>query len=95
MPGLIWSRKARADIDRIEDWLDDNRRPDYSLRVIRAIQAKVALLARSPQIGARLEGELQKTRVLGTPYLIVFADRSEHVEILRLFHESEDWQAKL
>lgn len=50
---------------------------------------------RFPDGGPTLSGERRKLLVTGTPYLLIYRRSDTGIEILRLFHESEDWQSKL
>ena len=95
MRGLIWSTPARADIDRIEAWLDENRQPEYALRVVRAIYAKASMLSDFPGASSRLKDDRRKAVIPGTPHLIVYRDQGDCIEILRLFHERQDWKSAI
>jgi addiction module RelE/StbE family toxin len=71
--------------------------PEAAKRVMKRIRGSVKRLAAFPMSGRR--GHVTGTRevvIPGLPYLVVYQVRGEHVEILRVFHTSqepsESWQ---
>lgn len=48
-----------------------------------------------PSGGPMIDGLRRKLIVTGSPYVLVYRTSGNDIEILRLFHQSEDWRAKL
>lgn len=95
MRRVIWSAAADADLRGAEAWLAANRPPKVELRTLERIHERCDFLVPFPHGGPTLSGEQRKLLVTGTPYLLIYRRSDTDIEILRLFHESEDWQTKL
>ena len=63
--------------------------------MLERIHERCDFLVQFPQGGPVLTGDHRKLLVTGTPYLLIYRRSDTGIEILRLFHESEDWQSKL
>lgn len=95
MRRVIWSGPARRDLRSVERWLAENRSPDYELRVLQAIHNRCIFLAKTPKGAPALKDEKRKLIVLGTPYILIYRIVEDGLEILRLFHERQDWHSTL
>jgi toxin ParE1/3/4 len=92
---VSWSLPAHADLKRIETWLASERPPAFELATLQAIHARCLFLAKFPHGGGILMGELRRLVVIGTPYIMIFRVQDSGIEIVRLFHERQDWQFEL
>lgn len=66
--------------------------PKAAAKVVLRIERVVELLAEHPEIGR--PGRVSGTRELvvpGTPYLVPYRIKGDHVEILRVFHGRRRW----
>jgi addiction module RelE/StbE family toxin len=93
MREIIWSKQARDDLVRIERWLDENWESPNVVQTLAAIRQRCQFLLDFPHGGSPLTNDWRKLHVPETPYLLVYKVRSRAVEIVRVFHEREDWQA--
>lgn len=90
-----WLSTAIANLDSEAEYIarDD---PAAAARVVKSIQLAVERLRRFPAMGR--PGRVIGTRELvvpNTPYVIPYRVRNDAVEVLRVFHGSRRWPAKL
>lgn len=90
-----WLRTALANLDSEAEYIarDD---PAAAVRVVTSVQLAVERLRRFPAMGR--PGRVIGTRELvvpNTPYVIPYRVRNHAVEVLRVFHGSRRWPAKL
>jgi plasmid stabilization system protein ParE len=95
MRSIIWSKPAEADLIGAYQWYNNEAPPEVAVRVLLAIKARCDFLTSFPYGGPPIESGLRKLRVLETPYLIIYRVEKEHIFVVRLFHEREDWQIKI
>lgn len=90
MARVRFSRAALADLTAIHAWLAE-RSPAAAARVVTAIEKSASLLADNPKMG-RAE-DLGFGRILVVPrhrYVLSYRIRDDTVEILYVFHPSQD-----
>lgn len=90
MPALEWRQAARADLLAIVDYISDDN-PDAAQRLKDDIEAKAATLPKHPKLYRR--GRIAGTRemVVRTNYVVVYAEDSQMVSILRVLHAAQQW----
>ena len=90
MPVLDWRQAARADLLAIVGYIADDN-PDAAQELKDEIEARVSELARHPQMYK--VGRVIGTRemVVRTNYIVVYAESSGKVFILRVLHAAQQW----
>lgn len=89
---LVWTIEANADLRRIDNWLLEQSTADVAVRTLVAIKQRADFLLNFPRGGRPLgPPDYRLLRVFDTPYLIAYRVKNDQVEILRVFHEREDW----
>jgi len=88
---VVWSRRARHDIDEIADyiWQDD---PVAARRVVLRVVDAIQQLSGFPEMGRR--GRVAGTRELvlaGLPYVVAYRRYRGDVVVLRVIHAARDW----
>lgn len=89
-----WTRAALADLIEAQLYISQENTKIAGI-VARRVWDASQQLADNPQIG-RL-GHVEGTRewvVTQTPYLIVYRIGEQRIEIIRLWHSKQNWQAK-
>jgi len=89
---IRWTIPAADDLENIKNYLDRHH-PEFSEPTVRAIYNRVRSLKTMPNIGR--PGHRRGTRELPLsplPYVIVCAVKPEAVEILHIYHGSQDWR---
>ena len=88
---LVWLEDAAASLDLDYDYLAA-RNPRAARLVFTRIVATARRLREYPNTGrpGRVE-EARELVVSGTPYVIVYRVLADTVEVLRVFHTSQDW----
>jgi addiction module RelE/StbE family toxin len=87
---VVWTRRARRNLDDIGDYIAQVD-PAAAERTVRRIVEQVSGLAFYPRIGR--VGTVEDTRELvisDTPYIAVYRIR-ERVEVLRIRHGAQRW----
>ncbi len=90
MDDVVWTQRARRNLDDIGDYIAQDD-PPAAERTIRRIVEQVSGLAFYPGIG-RI-GRVEDTReliIVDTPYIAVYRIR-ERVEVLRIRHAAQAW----
>lgn len=85
-----WTRLARADLARIDEW-HSARDPDFAAQLGSEALAEARHAAEAPGLGSPTDLGLRKWRVGKTGYLLFYREAVENIEILRMRHEREDW----
>jgi len=94
MARLIWRRRARADIDRLTEFLWE-KDEEAAVRALKVILEGAELLASAPRLG-RPMGDKTERRALSLPfgtgaYMLHYMLQDENtVVILRVWHSRED-----
>lgn len=92
MPTLTWTPAATDDLWSIDDWLSENASSEIALATLAGIHQRARFLENFPR-GGRPIGEGKRVlRVINSPHLIIYRLAGDNVDILRIRHESEDWQ---
>ena len=90
MKRILWTAKAQHDLAEIDAywWAIDR---DLAESLLARIEAAADFLREQPRIGRLVEEPARKWGVCGTPYLLLFRDASDRIEIPRIHHGREDW----
>jgi toxin ParE1/3/4 len=89
---IRWTAPAAEDLESIKNYLD-RYYPQFSEPTVRAIYKRARSLKTMPNIGR--SGHRSGTRELPLtplPYVIVYAVKAEAIEILHIYHGSQDWR---
>ena len=91
-----WARPATFDLDVIEAYIAEDNPLTAIDVVLRVIDKVEGLLAEHPRIG-RL-GSVEGTRELvidGLPYVVIYREAVEEVQVLRVLRDSQQWPASI
>jgi toxin ParE1/3/4 len=89
---LRWTIPAADDLEGIKNYLDNNY-PRFAEPTVRAIHQQIRSLKTAPYLGR--PGHRSGTRELTLsplPYVIVYVVKAEAIEILHIYHGSQDWR---
>ncbi len=92
MPTLKWTPSATQDLWSIDDWLTESASAEIALATLAAIHPRARFLENFPRGGRPTREGNRILRVIQSPHLIIYRLAGDNVEILRIRHESEDWQ---
>lgn len=87
-----WTIPAADDLERIKNYLQQNY-PQFAEPTVRTIYQRIRSLKTSPRLGR--PGHHFGTRDLALaplPYVVVYSLKADTVEILHIYHGSQDWQ---
>jgi toxin ParE1/3/4 len=89
---LRWTSAAANDLENISDYLHEQHR-QIAQPTVRRLYAEILELSRFPSRG-RLGREpgTRELIVSGLPYVIIFRTTVQAVEILRIYHGSQNWK---
>jgi plasmid stabilization system protein ParE len=91
-----WTPASRSDLAQIDDWLTNEADPHFAVRTLATIRYRANFLIDFPRGGRPYRGNTRILRVLDTPYLIHYRIVGDlEVEVLRVYHERENWQVEL
>jgi toxin ParE1/3/4 len=86
------TRASANDLQNISDYLH-LQHPQFARPTVRRLYAEIRQLSRFPSRGR--PGREPGTRELvltGLPYVVIFRSTVQVVEILRIYHGSQNWQ---
>ena len=86
-----WLRNALRNLQAEAEYIAQDN-PQAARKVVERVYEAVAHLSDHPAMGR--PGRVPNTRELvvsGTPYIIPYRVRGQHVEILRVFHSARKW----
>lgn len=89
---LRWTPAAASDLENIADYLH-HQIPQVAQQTVRRLYAEINELGRFPSRGR--PGREPGTRELvlsGLPYVVIFRNSDQVVEILRIYHGSQNWK---
>jgi len=89
---IRWTQLAICDLTGICDYLESHESPAFAARVAQAVHSAAYSLARFPKKGR--PGREPGTRELVIqkhPHVIVYEERGNSVEVLRVVHTSQQW----
>lgn len=85
-----WREDARADLVAIVDYISDDN-PDAAQALLDEISSKISMLSERPKLYR--PGRVAGTRemVVRKNYVVVYAEDSRAVVILRVLHAARQW----
>jgi addiction module RelE/StbE family toxin len=89
---IRWAFPAADDLQNIKNYLQQNY-PRFAEQTVRTIYERIQSLKSSPNRGR--PGHRSGTRELvitPLPYVVVYRVKSEAIEILHIYHGSQDWR---
>ena len=92
---VVWSRRALSHLVALRNFIakdSDDSAVQIAMRIVHAVD----FLANQPDMGR--PGRLPGTRELvvpRTPYVIPYRVRGERLELIAVFHGSQNWPDKL
>jgi toxin ParE1/3/4 len=89
---IRWTVPAAEDLEAIKNYLT-RRYPQFAEPTVRTIYQRIGSLKSAPNRGR--PGHRSGTRELpltGLPYIVVYSVKAEAVEILHIYHGSQDWR---
>jgi toxin ParE1/3/4 len=92
MRKIIWAETAQNDLRRIERWLERERSPEYAVQILEALRFPCKFLEDFPHADSPISEGLRKLRVPDTGYIMMYRLVTGATEVIRVFHEREDWQ---
>ncbi|HEV2955906.1 MAG TPA: type II toxin-antitoxin system RelE/ParE family toxin [Xanthobacteraceae bacterium] len=88
---VIWTRPALRALEAIGDYISADN-PAAAEHTVRRIRERANELRTQPHLGR--PGRIADTRELvvpGTPFIVPYRVRDEHVEVLSVFHGARKW----
>lgn len=93
MQKLNWTHAALADLRKIDAFLTREASPEITVRMLKSIRARANVLVDFPHAGPIVEDRsFRSLKVQNTPFLIAYRVGPNSLEILRIFHERENWR---
>lgn len=90
---LKWTRPAASDLENIEVYIAEDNSPNVAIDVVLRIIEQIELVLPAHPGAGRI-GRVPDTRELavdGLPYLVIYRDRADEIQILRVLHNAQQW----
>jgi toxin ParE1/3/4 len=89
---IRWTVPAVADLEGISHYLHKHY-PRFAEPTVRTIYQRIRSLRTSPNRGRPgHRGGTRELTITPLPYVVVYSVRAETVEILHIYHGSQDWR---
>jgi len=88
-----WTRAAQADVARIDDFYFPTS-PEFADRLGEAALSAAAFLAEYPRAGSSFRNGTRKWRIASFDFVLIYRTVPSGIEVLRMRHASENWQAE-
>lgn len=85
--------QARRDLASILVWYRENLGARAALKVAQTIQSRLSAMEAGRVRGAELIPESSYNRVVARKHVIVFQERGDSLEVVRIVHGSQDLEA--
>lgn len=89
--------EATAELNEAWNWYDE-RREGLGDELLGCVEVAFASAQRTPQAHRRVEGRIRQVVVRRFPYVVLFVDYPDYIEVLAVFHTSRDpkqWHGRL
>ena len=93
---IVFSSAAELEVAEAAIWYEDHR-PGLGQRFLVAVQKAAEGAASSPQLYARVHGELRRVMVHQFPYALIFREAREELFIAACYHLHRDpsvWRSR-
>ncbi|MCP3678588.1 MAG: type II toxin-antitoxin system RelE/ParE family toxin [Deltaproteobacteria bacterium] len=88
---IVWLPVARQDLQQIENYYCKEAGKQVSAKILRKIVHSATFLLEHPYIGhATSSDEVREMQVGSLPFLLPYRVKDKRIEILRVFHESQE-----
>ena len=90
---LRWTRPATNDLNDIEAYISEDNSPRVAVDVVLRVINQVELVLPAHPGAGRI-GRVQGTRELvieGLPYVAIYRDMNDEIQILRVLHDAQRW----
>lgn len=95
MTRVRWTAASLGDLRRIDDWLTQEASAEFAIRTLATIRFRAKFLVDFPRSGRPYRRGTRILRVLDTPYLIHYRITDAFtIQVLRVYHDREDWQVE-
>lgn len=89
---LRWTSAAANDLEHISDYLQ-RQNPQVAQQTVRRLYEEIRQLSRFPLRGrAGREPDTREFILSGLPYVVIYRTSDQVVEILRIYHGSQNWK---
>ncbi len=90
---LVWTAPAESDLYEIADYYS-SLHPDLPLEILQRVYEAPLILLERPHLGAPTrKPDVRKWSIKRTPFILLYAVRSQCVEIRRVVHNRSNWEA--
>lgn len=89
--------EATVELREAWSWYED-RREGLGDELLGCVEAAFASAQRAPQAHRLVEGRIRQVVVRRFPFLVLFTDYPEYIEVLAVFHTARDpnrWRGRL
>ena len=80
---------ALDEMERAWSWYEEQR-PGLGDEFRACVDAALAAVARDPRAYPRVEGELRRALVRRFPYVVMYLEEPDRVEVIAVFHGARD-----
>jgi toxin ParE1/3/4 len=89
---IIWSKSARHDIERIQDFVTPSSFPDIAEAIVMAAR----FIAAAPKVGPMVGNSFyRKWPVKRFPYLLLYRPEENAIHIARVHLAAQNWMSGL
>lgn len=95
MKRLVWLEFAILDLAEINAYYSDKVSPETAAKIVKRIHSSATILMGQPYLGiATMDEDIFEWYVPDLPYTLPYIVNGDDIEILRVFHQSQNKPSK-
>ena len=95
MKNIVWLKSAKLDLIEINAYYSEKASPKVAASLLKRIHSLVIHLTEQPYMGVQtMDDDILGWHIPDLPYTLPYMLNGDHIEILRVFHQSQNKPSK-
>jgi len=95
MKNIVWLKSAKLDLIEINAYYSEKASPKVAANLLKRIHSSAIHLTQQPYIGVQtMDDDILEWHIPDLPYTLPYMINDDDIEILRVFHQSQNKPSK-
>ena len=95
MKNIVWLKSAKLDLIEINAYYSEKASPKVAASLLKRIHSSAVHLAEQPYMGVQtMDDDILEWHIPDLPYTLPYMINGDDLEILRVFHQSQNKHSK-